>query len=148
MMKSILKNIIFFSVIAFCFMNLQCEDDDDVIDSICDEVTVVNKDIYDNLVSDDFQFVEVAITDDCLNIKISASGCDGATWGFELVDSGAVAESSPEQRYLKFQLVNEELCDAVIQKTISFDLRPLQIQGSTKIILNIEGLQESVTYSY
>ncbi|MDO5978273.1 hypothetical protein [Flavivirga spongiicola] len=131
-------------------MSTKCEDDHDIspIIEICDQKTMVNKNIYDNLVSADFDFVSTEITDNCLAIEISASGCDGNSWEFNLVDSGAVAESSPEQRYLKFQLINEEACLAVFKKTITFDLTPLQISGSNEVILHLEGLESSLRYKY
>ena len=145
-----LKKILFVVSIMCCFLSTKCEDDHDTIPiiEICDQKTMVNKNIYDNLVSADFDFVSAEITDNCLAIEISASGCDGNSWEFNLVDSGAVAESSPEQRYLKFQLINEEACLAVFKKTISFDLTPLQISGSNEVILHLEGLESSLRYKY
>ena len=144
-----IKKTFFAITVILCFMNMQCEDDDTRLSSkICDETTVVNEDIYKNLVSDHFTFVNAEITNNCLTIEISASGCDGNSWEFKLVDSGAVAESSPEQRYLKFQLINEEACLAVFKKTVSFDLTPLQINGSQEIILHLEGLEPSLHYKY
>ena len=144
------KTIFLVIPLALCFINMQCDDNDDINRSsgICDETTIINHDLYENLNSANFTFIEEEITNDCLHIEIGASGCDGNTWGFNLVDSGAVAESSPEQRYLKFQLINEELCLAFFERTVSFDLTPLQIDGSHEIILHIEGLESSLHYTY
>ncbi|GAA3603233.1 hypothetical protein Q4Q39_13880 [Flavivirga amylovorans] len=146
-----IKRILFVtSVVLCCFLSIQCDEDDDNIPTkgICDQTTIVKKEIYDSLVSADFTFVDAEVKGDCLTIEISASGCDGNTWKFNLVDSGAVAESSPEQRYLKFQLINEEACLAVFKRIVSFDLTPLQISGSNEIILNLEGLESSLRYKY
>ncbi|TGV02497.1 hypothetical protein [Flavivirga rizhaonensis] len=145
-----LKKILFVVSVMCCFLSIQCKDDDDIKPTIdiCDQKTVINKNIYNNLVSADFNFVRTEITDNCLTIEISASGCDGNSWEFNLVDSGAVAESSPEQRYLKFQLINEEACLAIFKKTVSFDLTSLQINGSNEIILRLEGLEPSLRYKY
>ncbi|GAA4893280.1 hypothetical protein GCM10023311_17220 [Flaviramulus aquimarinus] len=129
---------------------MQCEDDIN-IDSpnqICDETILVDQDLYDSLTASDFTFINAKIIDDCLTIEIGASGCDGNTWGFNLVDSGAVAESSPEQRYLKFQLINEEDCLAYFERTMSFNLIPLQVNGSREIILHIEDLETLLYYKY
>lgn len=144
------KRTIFIIVLSFCFFNTQCDEDDIVIDNgiICDQDVMVDEDLYNNLDSNNFLFNNIEIIDDCLTIEFAASGCDGNTWEFGLVDSAAIAESLPEQRYLKFQLINEELCLAVFTKSVSFNLRPLQIEGSNEIILNIEGFEEGITYSY
>ena len=149
-MRKLVKNIFFIFLILMCFMNTQCEDEnDDLLPSDCDFTTVIDKSEYDNLESANFTFGNVEIIGDCLTINVGASGCDGNTWQYMLVDSGAIAESSPEQRYLKFQLINNELCLAVFSKTVSFDLSPLQINNTTnEVLLNIEGLETPLRYKY
>lgn len=147
-----MKRTVLLVLIVLCFTNMQCDKDNPEVnlDNPCDEVVIVGRELYGNLISDDFQFIDVEIFDDCLSIKIGASGCDGENWGFNLIDSGAIAESLPEQRNIKFQLVNnEEDCDAYFEKTIAFDLKPLQINNSVnKIILHLEGWGPPLTYSY
>ena len=130
---------IFFAIsVVLCFLNMKWAEDDanDFVET-CDEITIVDKDLYADLDSANFTFVNAEITNDCLNIEIGASGCDGNTWRFSLVDSGDIAESSPEQRFLKFQLINEELCLAFFKRIVSFDLKPLRINGSNEVIFNI-----------
>ena len=149
-MKNLLKKISFAIGIMFCSMNVLCDDADElnINDSFCDYDTVINADIYKDLQSAQFEFVNAEIVDDCLTIEIGASGCDGDTWEFKLVDSGAVAESFPEQRFLKLQLVNDELCTAFFQRTISFDLTALRIQNNGEVILNIDGFDRPLNYIY
>ncbi len=148
-MQSI-KKISLFILLALCFMNMQCDEDDVVSlpNEICEETTVVSPSLYENLSSVNFTFVSAEITNDCLNLEVGASGCDSKSWGFKLVDSGAIAESSPEQRFLKFQLINDESCEAYFRRSVSFDLTLLQINGSNEIILHIEGLESSLNYKY
>ncbi|TBN02732.1 hypothetical protein EYD45_11445 [Hyunsoonleella flava] len=146
-----IKKISFFVVCIFCFFNTQCDEDEVVVDfdNLCDDTVIIDEGLYNNLISDSFLLSKVEIIDDCLNIELGASGCDGSTWEFRLVDSGAVAESLPEQRYLKFQFVNKEDCLAAFERNVSFNLKPLQIDnGVNKVILNIEGWESSLTYSY
>ena len=148
MCKLIKKVALFFSI-SLCFFNMQCDDDDVVSDDFpCEFSVVVDESKYINMVSDNFTFIDAEVSSDCLVVEISASGCDGNSWEFQLVDSGAVAESLPEQRYLKFQLINTELCSAVFKRTVSFDLAPLQISGSNEITLNLEGLESAINYKY
>lgn len=145
----LIKKILFTISIMMCFMNTTCESDDVIPpEDRCDQVVEINAEKYNNLDSNHFTFVNAEIIDDCLNIEISASGCSGNSWTFNLVDSGAIAESSPEQRRLKFELINDEACLAVFKRTVSFDLTPLKIISSNKIILHLDGLGTSVEYTY
>ncbi|MCF7559049.1 hypothetical protein L3X39_00245 [Sabulilitoribacter multivorans] len=144
----IVKNIFFIIPVAFCFMNMQCDDDSDDYLGVCDQTTVIDESLYDSLESNNFTILGAEIQNNCLTIEFGASGCDGNSWTYQLVDSGAVAESSPEQRYLKFELLNNEACLAYFEKSISFDLTSLQITGSNKIILHIDGYESSLTYTY
>ncbi|ULC59219.1 hypothetical protein MBM09_15095 [Flaviramulus sp. BrNp1-15] len=143
-----IKKVLFVIPVVLCFMNMQCEDDIDDSIEICDQTTVISESFYNDMVSANFTIIDADISENCLIIKIGASGCDGNSWEFNLVDSGAIAESSPEQRYLEFQLINEEACLAYFERAISFNISSLQIEGSNEIILHIEGLESSLTYTY
>jgi len=137
---------------CFCFilllMNTQCDEDDGFLQEPCDQMVVVDSGFYESAESDVYSLINAEILDNCLAVNVSASGCDGNTWSMVLVDSGAVAESSPEQRFLKFVFSNDEECLAVFTQERSFDLSPIQVNGSNEIILNIEGFPEPLTYSY
>ncbi len=91
--------------------------------------------------------ISLEIEDDCLLINFGASGCDGNSWELKLIDSGAIMESYPEQRNLKFFLKNEEACLAYFTKEISFDISDLQID-SDKIYLNILNNDSQLLYDY
>jgi hypothetical protein len=114
----------------------------------CDQTVVIDNGFYESAESNVYELGNVIFNDNCLSIEVSASGCDGNSWSMVLVDSGNVAESSPEQRYLKFVLTNEEVCLAIVSQERSFDLTPIQVEGSSEIILNIEGFPEPLTYNY
>lgn len=129
------------------FMNTQC-DEDDVQSSPCDQMVVIDNGFYNAANSDEYSLQNAEIIDNCLSLSISASGCDGSSWSMVLVDSGAVAESSPEQRFLKFVFTNNEECLAVLSQERSFDLSNLQVEGSNEILLNIEGFPDSLSYQY
>ncbi|TWO33463.1 hypothetical protein E1J38_006095 [Seonamhaeicola sediminis] len=152
MLRLILKNtkqILLYTVLGLLFLNTQCEEEDNLVnDSFCDFTTIINTSKYNNLNSDDFNFINAEINEDCLEVTIGASGCDGNSWEFSLIDSGAVAESSPEQRYLKIDFDNEELCLAYFEKKVSFNLTSVQVEGSSKIMLHIDGLDEPLEYVY
>ena len=144
-----MKNSKVFSVLALCLLifNFQC-DEDEVIYSDCEALVIIDNTAYENSESANYSIVNYEIEGDCLNIEISSSGCDADTWQLSLIDSGSVAESFPLQRYLKLELFNNEACLAVLAKSQSFDLSSLSIEGTTEVVLNIEGFEESINYTY
>lgn len=145
-MKIIKKSVFCFCLVMF-LMNTQC-DDDDFIASPCDQVVIVDSGFYELAESDLYTLISAQIEDHCLAINVSASGCNSNSWSMVLVDSGNIAESSPEQRFLKFVFSNEEDCLAVFNQERSFDLSVLQIMGSNEVILNIENFPEAFVYTY
>lgn len=54
----------------------------------------------------------------------------------------------PPQRFLKLTVITNEACLAVFDKTESFDLKALRIEGMNKVVLNIEDFSEQLNYSY
>ena len=112
----------------------------------CDQNVIISETEYQNAPDDPFSITEMTITGDCLNIRISASGCDGNIWIVKLIDSGVVAESNPNQRTLRLSLDNKETCTAVPTKEVSFNIKDLQIYGDDKVILHVSG--EDILYEY
>ncbi len=134
----------------FCLllMNFQCDEDDAIQLSICDVEVVIDNSTYQTIESDFYTLVNAEIEGDCLNVNISASGCDGGTWVLTLVGSEDIAEAMPPQRYLKLALANNEACLAVFNKEQSFDLTGLKIDGANEVLLNIEDFPEPLSYTY
>lgn len=114
--------------------------------SVCDQNVIISPTEYENAPNDPLTIMEMTINGDCLNIKFAASGCDGDTWIVKLIDSGNIAESYHCQRTLRLSLNNDELCDAVPTKEISFDIKDLQIIDDNKLILHVSG--EEILYEY
>ncbi|WOD44210.1 hypothetical protein [Hwangdonia lutea] len=65
---------------------MQCEDSDDVVDLDCDFTVIIDKEKYDNLHTESFKLSNAEIAGNCLTVTVSASGCDGNTWEYQLVD--------------------------------------------------------------
>jgi hypothetical protein len=114
--------------------------------STCDQNVIISELEYQHAPNEHFTITEIKIEGDCLNIKFSASGCDGTSWKVKLIDSGNIAESYPCQRWLRLSLENKEMCDAVFEKEISFNIKGLQIQGNDKVILHVSG--NEILYEY
>ena len=139
-------------IASVCFplllMSTQCDDDNDLQVSNCGQSVIIDNSFFESAVSGDYQLVGFDINNDCLTIEVSSSGCDGESWSMVLVDSGAVAESSPEQRYLKFVFANDETCLAVFNQSRMFNLTALRVDSSNEVVLNIEGFPEAINYTY
>ncbi|MEB3347241.1 hypothetical protein U6A24_17330 [Aquimarina gracilis] len=139
-----IKKII--SLFCVVFMVTSCSNDDDV-NTNCDQLVEVSGEQFKNAPNDQHFINSVAINGDCLNISFSSGGCDGDSWEIKLIDSEVVLFSSPPQRNLRLSLKNEELCDAVITKEITFDIQALQVSGN-QILLNIENFEDQISYEY
>lgn len=144
----ILKIGLCISVFALV-LNTKCNDDTIALPANnCDAGIIINEAVFENSTSNYYNSINAEIIDDCLLITVTASGCSGESWEMSLIDSGNIAESSPPQRHLKFILINNESCLAIVGKTQSFDLSALQIENGNEISLNIQDFPEALLYSY
>lgn len=117
------------------------------LDSGCDQIAVVNNGRFTNAAQQGFTITNVQLTGDCLEVEIQSGGCNGNTWKAALLDSGNVAESNPEQRYLKISFENTENCFALLTRTFTFDISSLRI-SSPSILFNLALWEEQIRYDY
>ena len=135
---------------ALCLLNFQCSEDDGnpVLPTNCAALAIIDSTTFQTGATSLYTINSVDIIDDCMSISISASGCDGVSWVMQLIDSGDVQESTPPQRSIKLFLVNNEACLAQISRAQTFDLSTLRVDGADEIILNLDGYDDPITYSY
>ncbi|EPR72583.1 hypothetical protein ADIWIN_2473 [Winogradskyella psychrotolerans RS-3] len=136
-----------FSLVSMFLMSFQCHEDD-VILLPCGLEVVSDNEAYETSESDNYGVLNVDLSGDCLTVDVTTSGCDNNDWVLTLIDSENIAESMPSQRYLKLTLFNNQDCSVVLEKAETFDLSLLKVEGTNEVLLNIEGLSESVLYSY
>lgn len=117
-------------------------------EAICDYTSLLSEDQYVNAAADELEILSLEIQGDCLQITFAASGCDGNSWDFKLIDSEQIMESLPIQRNVRLSLSNNEECLAVISKTATFDLTPLQVVNENEVYLNIINSDEQILYEY
>ncbi|PYE82589.1 hypothetical protein DFQ11_10114 [Winogradskyella epiphytica] len=134
-------------LLSFTLLNTQCEEDDVYVAS-CDLSVIVDNEVYNTIESDDYTLNDYYFIGDCLKIIIDASGCDTSNWEMTLVDSENIGESIPHQRFLKLSVITNQACQVVFSKTVSFDVKSLRLPGVNEVVLNIEGFNESILYSY
>jgi hypothetical protein len=107
--------------------------------------TTVDEDLYNDTNSTGFEIINATIDLNKINITISSSGCDGDSWVVGLIDSEAIAESNPVQKYFKIKFTNTELCHSIVAKTFSFDLNPSFIDDD--FYMNLEGWKGPLLYT-
>ena len=137
-----LKAIFFISIFAL----FSCTESEEKEFNLCtNSCVVINKNLYNNTSSANYEILDVSLNNDLLTINISSGGCDGNRWIVNLVDSEAIAETSIIQRYIKISLVNDEDCFAMVQKKFTFNIK--ELKGSEpEIILNLEGWDTQINY--
>ena len=113
----------------------------------CDEVAIVDQDLYDNVPSSHLVIEEMEIVDDCLWVKFSASGCSGDSWKLRLIGSEQVKYSEPPQRDVRFVLENNELCEAYFTKEMTFDISALKSNGEA-MLLNVIDSDQRLLYNH
>jgi len=141
------KVILVLSLILTSLLSCSEPDDNPYEDSVCNQMTTVDNEKYKSTQSVGFSIENVRIIGDCLEVKIASTGCSGDTWKVDLVDAGRVSETAIEQRDLKMLLHNEELCEALFQKTFTFDLRPIRTTKKV-VLLNLELWEDQIRYEY
>ncbi|WP_111669706.1 hypothetical protein [Algoriphagus litoralis] len=139
------KRILYLLISIVCFQLLSCSEDDNL--PLVDSAVLISSDAYDSALSDNYAIRSVSVDGDFLTIRFSASGCNGESWKVKLIDSGAVAESLPPQRYLVLSLENKELCEALITKELTFDISSLRVDGNS-VWLNLKNFEEGILYEY
>jgi len=143
-MNAVIKKLV---ILFLAPIALSCTNNDDPSANECDFQTLISGGLYVNAPSDELVINSLDISNDCLRINFSASGCSGDTWEIQLIDSEAILESLPPQRNLRLSLKNEEDCEAFITKEYTFDISNLQVQNN-QVYLNIVNADESILYSY
>lgn len=116
--------------------------------SNCDSTVQINAAAYQATTTINYQIQEAVINEDCLSIKFTSSGCDGSSWETDLFDADITGESLPVQRRARLALVNKEVCNAIVTKTISFDLTRIRVPTERTLIIQLEGWGGQLTYRY
>jgi hypothetical protein len=139
------KSLLYLILALVCFQVLSCAKDDNL--PLADSAVLIDSKAYNSALSDNYGIQSIKINGDFLIIKFSASGCDGNSWKVKLIDSGAVAESNPPQRYLILSLENKEICQAVITKELTFEISTLRVDGK-RVWLNFKNFDKGILYEY
>ncbi|MDW3192909.1 MAG: hypothetical protein R8G66_11110 [Cytophagales bacterium] len=131
--------------LIFLFALISCSDDDPTFS--CDDQAVISDSELDTAPRDAVTIQSLEIDGNCLKIRFSASGCDGDSWQVRLLGSELVMESFPPQRGMLLSLDNDELCEAVITREMTFDITSTEVDGPS-IWLNFIDTDQRILYEY
>jgi len=142
-MKNIALLIVIIALIA------SCDDGNSTKSSSppCEKTIIISSMLYKTAPDDRFHFEDVEVVGNCLEMTISYGGGCGEV-GYELIDAGVVYYSMPPQRELRLSFKDDDLCEALIRKTISFDLRPIILSNTNEIILRLSDWEDTLIYRY
>ena len=143
-----MKKLLFILTLTH-ILSCNLEDDNSNIENNCDFTSeIILEEGFNEINTSNYSITEIELIDDCLEITFGSSGCGTDLWEENLYSTDAFYNIFPLQREVKMELINNEACLAVFQKTVSFDLTPFQIDGQSDLPLNINGWNEQITYEY
>jgi len=116
--------------------------------SNCDEKAVLDQVAFPQVNTINYGITNVVLNDDCLEITLSSSGCDPNNWDMNLIGVASTTNIFPPLFHAKVELINNEECLAVFQKTVSFDLTPFQMAGQNTVQIDIDGWNTNIMYQY
>lgn len=149
------KNTYLFGFIFMLFLGLffvSCDFLDDHIKHPvkpkCNEKAVLDHVAFPQVNTTNYGITNMVLNGDCLEITVSSSGCNPNNWDMNLIGVASTTNIYPPLFHAKIELINNEACQAVFQKTVSFDLTPFQITGQNNVQINIAGWNNSIMYQY
>ena len=145
--------LIFGLTLGLLALALSCnksdEDDGLIICPVwnCEDVVQVNEDLYDNGPNDQMMIADASIHEDCLEVTFRYGGGCGEV-ATALFASLEIGESLPPQRFIRIGFTDNDNCEALLSLTKTFDLSPLREVDDNVILINLEGYDEVLEYSY
>jgi len=138
-----MKKALFIFLLNILPLSCDSNDDSSNIENNYDFISeIISEDNFNTVNTSNYIITNVELNNDCLKITFGSSGCGTELWEENLFSTDAYFTVFPLQRALKMELINNELCQAAFEKTVSFDLTPFQIDGQNELPLNIDGWNE------
>ncbi|QCK15657.1 hypothetical protein [Mangrovivirga cuniculi] len=137
----------FFLLVPFIGILFSCDNNDKIIppNNNCDKELIMSKDLYENAPSDPLTIESTELNGNCLTINFYAGGCDGSTWKYELIGDPRSILEGPVHHNIRLSLEDNELCEAIIRKEVSFDLNPA-LSSENLVILTLTNNDEEIVY--
>ncbi|MGK0391269.1 MAG: hypothetical protein ACI94Y_004031 [Maribacter sp.] len=137
------------SLLALLFLFASCDDNDLPALTTCGDAIIMDTN-YSSTESDGFAYTDIEIIDNCLTVTIQyAGGCGDDLVSFQLLGSTqSFPLTLPALFEIKLILDDNDDCEALVTKSISFDLEPLQDADFNNINIAVEGWNNGLQYSY
>lgn len=142
-----MKKLILTLFILGFFLGCTEDDNNEPNNSNCDQEIIINDSLFSNAPNDDFDFVNVEINGDCLEITIRYGGGCGDV-ELKLIAPEVFIYTNPPQKDIRLSFKDDDDCKALIQKKISFDLTPIRTIIVNKVLLNLTGWNDQLIYNY
>ena len=115
----------------------------------CDQQVKIDPVSYQAYQQDPFVLKSAQIIEHCLRVEVHyAGGCSSTSPQFQLIDAGHVNDINPAQRLVKLTFNDADNCPVMVRRHLCFDLRPLQIDQSESIVLELENNGRRLAYCY
>ena len=111
-----------------------CNNDDDNQNE-CNENAIVSSEEYETAPNDPLNINSVTIEGDCLTINFVTGGCDGESWIIKFISSEIIEPTVPPSRQVRLSLIDNEDCEALITKNVSFNIKNLRVEGNNVVLL-------------
>ena len=141
------KIVILLSFIFFTSMS--CKDNSVNSDQLeCNQKIIIDNSLLENSPNDKFEFINVELSKNCLNIIIEYGGGCGIVES-NLIAPEMVMKSNPPQMNVRLSFYNEDAsCYKRGKEEISFDLSSINKFGLGEIILHLQNWEKSILYTY
>lgn len=137
-------------LLFLCLLLSSCSNDDAPNDTIScgTSAVIVGNQTFEAIETNNYSIQDIVLNENCLEITISSSGCSPENWNMNLFSNTTFFDTFPLQRSAKIEVITNEACLAVFQKTLNFDLQPFQLEGQDAVIIFIEGWNTPINYQY
>jgi len=137
--------ILFIGLIAFC-----CKESGQV----SPEKDIIISDEFSAFEDSEMMIQKAEIESHTLTLSIQYGGGCGEI-DYDLYTSGLFMESNPVQLEVVLSFEDNDMCEALITKDISFDLKPVAAlwknsyrEASGTVILRLKGYSDSIRYNF
>lgn len=108
---------------------------------------IVDDDLYSRASNDAIQIINAVVIDDSLSVTFQYSGGCGNIY-YDLISNKDFLETDPVQKNLRLAFKDEDDCEAGVEITLSFSIKETQISQENSIILNLQGWEQPLVYTY
>lgn len=109
----------------------------------CGDYAIEDEQSYVSTTSSSYTIKDILAVGNCITVTISASGCSGERWHGTLYFSEHVVETTPNQRFAKLKLLDDEDCLAVLDKSFTFNIGNMR-SNEEPFMLKLEGLNQPI----